>query len=150
MITYQVESVKNILTEGLSLFIEHYLLVERLTKLKPNPDVHSLFALEESGNLKTFSIRDGNKLIGYSTVLIQCSLHYKDTFYGIIDTIFLTQKRRKGSIGIKFIKFIEDELIKNNVSVITFNSTMMYPLDSLLKRLGYTPTETQHSKYIGN
>lgn len=150
MITYQVESAETILTEGLHLFVEHYKdIAVNQDKIELNPDVPRYMAMDDAGILLPISVREGEELIGYSVSVLLPSLHYKDHVYAMNDVIFVAKEYRKGTVGIRLIKFTEEELQKRGVSVYCINSKVHAPFFSVLERLGFTDTEHQYTKYIG-
>lgn len=150
MITYQVESAETILTEGIHLFVEHYKDIAMYQdKIKLNPDVPRYLALDEAGVLLAIGARSDGVLVGYTVTLLMNSPHYKDHIYAMNDVIFVSKEFRKGSVGIKLIKFTEDELRKRGVSVYCINSKVHAPFFTVLERLGFIDTEHQYTKYIG-
>lgn len=150
MITYQVDTAETILTEGIHLFIEHYKdIAVHQDKVILNPDVPRYMAMEAAGILLPISAREDGGLIGYSVSVLLPSLHYKDHIYAMNDVIFVAKEHRKGTVGIRLIKFTEEELRKRDVSVYCINSKVHAPFFSVLERLGFTDTEHQYTKYIG-
>jgi|TARA_R110000868_G_scaffold408968_1_gene693537 GNAT superfamily N-acetyltransferase len=119
-------------------------------KIALNPDWDVYQTLEDSGKLKIFTVRDDDKLIGYFVVLVGTGLHYKDHVFAVNDVLYLDQDCRKGRTGLKLIKFSEQCLKDDGVSVLSVNTKVHRPFDSLMEYLGFNLVERVYSKYIGD
>ena len=64
------------------------------------------------------------------------------------DIIYLHKDFRKGFTGIKLIKFAEQALKEDGVSVLVVNTKVHQPFDSVLEWLGFNLTERMYSKYL--
>ena len=117
--------------------------------IKLNPDWESYRELEASGKLKIFTARDALDLVGYFVVLLGTNLHYKDHMFANNDILFLRKDYRKGLTGAKIIKFAESCLRDDGVSVLTINTKVHQPFDTLMGRLGVNLIERVYSKYLG-
>ena len=104
--------------------------------------------LEASGNLKIFTARDGSALVGYFVVFVRNHIHYKDHLFAHNDILFLSEPYRKGFTGIKLIKFAEECLKVDGVSVLTINTKTHKPFDGVLQRLGFNHVENIYSKLL--
>ena len=119
-------------------------------KIKINPDWDAYYALEEQGKLKVFTARDGEKLVGYFVVFVSPHIHYKDHLFAKNDLIYLAPSHRKGFTGIKLLKFAEGCLKADGVSVLVVNTKNHRPFHKIMQFLGFSPSETLYSKYIGD
>lgn len=120
------------------------------TKIALNPDWEAYEALETAGKLKIFTARDDDKMIGYFVVIVGINLHYKDHVFAVNDILYLDQQYRKGRTGLKLIKFAEQCLRDDGVSVLNINTKVHKPFDSLMEYLGFNLIERVYSKYIGD
>jgi len=118
-------------------------------KIALNPDWDAYEALEASNKLRIFTARVNGKLIGYFVVLVGVNLHYKDHVFAVNDILYLDQSYRKGRTGLKLIKFAEQCLKDDGVSVLTINTKVHKPFDTLMEYLGFNLIERVYSKYIG-
>jgi len=118
-------------------------------KIKLNPDWEAYEALEDSNQLRIFTVRDEEKLVGYFVLIVSKSLHYVDHLYAVNDIIYVHPEYRKGMLGAKLMKFAEKCLKEDGVSLIMVNTKLHKDFGKLLGRLGYNPIETVYSKYIG-
>lgn len=150
-VTYQQEFLLTCKEEAKELIVEHWEeIAVNKEKIKLNPDWEAYQELEDHGRLKIFTARSSGKLVGYFVVFINRHIHYKDHIFAVNDIIFLNKDYRKGSAGIKLIKFAESCLKEDGVSVILLNSKVHKPFDPIMERLGFRLTERVYSKYIGD
>lgn len=119
-------------------------------KIKLNPDWGMYHTLEKSNKLKIFTARDESILIGYFVVIVGVNLHYKDHVFAVNDILYLDKEHRKGRTGLKLIKFAEKCLKEDGVSVLSINTKVHKPFDSLMEYMGFNLIERVYSKYIGD
>lgn len=105
--------------------------------------------LEKLGNLGIYTARKNGKLVGYFVVVAERNIHYKDHIFAANDLIYLDPDHRKGFLGLKLIKYVEQDLKNMGVSVLTINTKVHRPFDVVMKRLGFSLTERTYSKYLG-
>nr|BAR35097.1 N-acetyltransferase GCN5 [uncultured Mediterranean phage uvMED] len=117
--------------------------------IKLNPDWDEYQRLYFAGNLKIFTARDNEELVGYFITVVARNLHYKDHLFAQNDVLYVKPDKRAGMTGFKLIKYAEIELKKMGVSVIHINTKVHAPFDSLMERMGYSLIERLYSKYIG-
>lgn len=149
MITYQQEFFGKIRTEIGLLITKHWeeIALNKDT-IKLNPDWEAYKQLEDSGILKIFTARDNDLLVGYFVVLVRNHIHYKDHLFAVNDILYLSPEYRKGRVGLSLIKFTENCLKEDNVSVLVVNTKCHKPFDSLLEYLGFTHIENIYSKLL--
>lgn len=114
--------------------------------IKLNPDWEAYREGEAKGQIKCFTARDGGALVGYFVVCLHRNLHYKDHLWATNDIIFLHPDYRKGFTAIKLIKFAEECLHEDGVSILVINSKTHKPFDAILERMGYSHIENVFSK----
>jgi GNAT superfamily N-acetyltransferase len=149
-IKYAREDLYEVKDEAAHLLEKHWEEIAlNKEKIKLNPDWNAYDAMYKSGQLGIYTARKNGKLIGYFVVVATPSLHYKDHLFAVNDIIYLDPEHRKGFVGIKLIKFAEEDLKKFGVSVFTINTKVHKPFDSLMERLGFNLIERVYSKYIG-
>ena len=119
-------------------------------KIALNPDWDAYEALEFSGKLKIFTARVNDRMVGYFVVLVGPNLHYRDHIFAVNDILYLDKNYRRGRTGIKLIKFAEQCLKEDGVSVLNINTKTHKPFDSLMEYLGFNLIERVYSKYIGD
>jgi len=148
---YQQEFLSGVYVEIQHLIKDHWqeIAVNR-EHIKLNPDWDAYETLEKKNKLKIFTARENNVLVGYFVVIIDFNIHYKDHLFAINDVLYLSKKHRKGFTGIKLVRFAENCLKADGVSVITVNSKAHRPFNKLLEYMRYNMIETVYQKYIGD
>ena len=148
-ITYQQEFLVTTEKDARPLLEKHWQeIAVNKEHIKLNPDWEAYADLEASGNLKIFTARDGSALVGYFFVFVRNHIHYKDHLFAHNDILFLSEPYRKGFTGIKLIKFAEECLKADGVSVLTINTKTHKPFDGVLQRLGFNHVENIYSKLL--
>lgn len=151
MITYQQEFLATARPDAQKLLEAHWEEIAlNKGKIALNPDWEAYEALESSGKLKIFTARNDDRLIGYFVVIVGVNLHYKDHVFAVNDILYLDKEHRKGRTGLKLIKFAEKCLKEDGVSVLSINTKVHKPFDSLMEYMGFNLIERVYSKYIGD
>jgi len=150
MIKYQQEFLSQVQSDIEPLLELHWKEIAlNQDKIKLNPDWDAYHNLELTGNLKIFTARSGEELVGYFVVMLNNNIHYKDHVFASNDVIYLHKDYRKGFAGIRLIKFAEKCLKEDGVSVLLINTKSHKPFDKVLERLKFKPIERVFSKFIG-
>lgn len=148
--TYQREDFYTVRKEVDELFYKHWLeIAVNKDKIKLNPDWGFYEALYNAGYLGIYTVRHDQKLVGYFIVIVKSHPHYQDHLFGVNDIIYIDPDYRKGLVGFKLIKFVEKDLINFGVSVLSVNTKVHKPFDSVLERLCFDLVERVYTKYIG-
>ena len=151
MIKYQQEFLSQMQSDIEPLLELHWKEIAlNQDKIKLNPDWDAYHNLELTGNLKIFTARSGEELVGYFVVMLNNNIHYKDHVFASNDVIYLHKDYRKGFAGIRLIKFAEKCLKEDGVSVLLINTKSHKPFDKVLERLKFKPIERVFSKFIGD
>jgi GNAT superfamily N-acetyltransferase len=116
--------------------------------IKLNPNYEAYEAAEKAGILKIFTARADGILVGYFAALVQSGLHYQDHIFAHNDVLFLHKSHRKGMMGAKLIRFAENCLKQDGVSMLFINTKVHAPFDPLLKRMKYQHVENIYSKRL--
>jgi len=148
---YQIEKVRDCRKEVQPLIEKHWEEIAlNQDVIKLNPDWETYDKLESLGLLYAYTAREGDKLVGYFTVVATKGLHYADHIFAACDIIYILPEYRKGRAGLGLIKYVEEDLKTKKVSSLTINTKCHSPFDSLLEHLDFTLTERLYTKYIGN
>ena len=75
-----------------------------LAPISPQCDLYH--AMEESGNFQAFGVYEGEKLIGFVTVLIWVVPHYGKKIAST-ESIFLSEAHRNSGLGAKMLALVE-------------------------------------------
>lgn len=120
-------------------------------KIKLNPDWKQYGRLDAMNALRFYTARSDGKLVGYFVVIINKNMHYQDHLFATNDIIFLAESHRKGTAGIKLIKYAEEKLRAEGVSVMVINTKEHQSFDKVLERLEFNLTEKVYSKcFLGD
>lgn len=151
MLTYKQEFVDDCIDDIQHLIQLHWEEIAlNKEKIKLNPDFEAYKELEGRGQLKIFTVRDGEWLVGYFVVILGRNIHYKDHIFAENDIIYIHPDHRKGFAGYRLIKFAETCLKEDGVSVLKINTKVHKPFDPLLERMKYGFIERVYSKYLGD
>jgi hypothetical protein len=108
-------------------------------KLEPNWNAYSRMA--EQGALRVYTARKGDELVGYFVCIVMPSLHYMRHLFANNDVLFLKKAERKGTAGIRLIKFAVQELTQEGVSLINVNVKKKQDFGPVLEHLGFEHIE---------
>lgn len=144
---FTIEKLSECSNELIDLIHLHFSETPLYEDIPLLPNWPLLFNLEESGHIKFFTIREDNKLIGYSLITLFNSLLYRTSFQANYDSIFIHPDHR-GFVGLKFIKWCDEELKKLNVQVIFHHTKFKKDYGVLLKRLGYDNMNIEYCKRL--
>lgn len=148
-VTYQQEPLFKVKDEVSELLVLDWKEVGRLHNNFPlDPDWDLYQILEDNDALKIFTVRSEGNLVGYFSVIISPSLHSKGKFVVMNDVIFLHPDYRKGFLGIKLFKFVEDCLRQDGFDQLQVVYTEKNDLSDLLLRQGYDKVETKFEKRL--
>ena len=148
-VTYLQEPLFQVKKEATELARQDW---EETTKFKDSHpfeidwDLYEL--LESIGSLLVFTARDGEKLVGYFSVIKTPDMHSKGRFFFTNDAIFLHKDYRKGLAGVGLIKFVEKCLREDGCDHLQIAFTTEYNIGKLLKRLGYHEIEIRFEKRL--
>jgi hypothetical protein len=153
MITYQREILFDVIEEVDSLLHLHY---EELTlhrdKVKLAPMWDRYADLERCGNFIVFTVRDGERLIGYSAFFLNQHLHYGELTIAVNDVLYLHPDYRSGRVGLKLIRMCEShfESMKsdNNEIKIVWHAKLDTKLQQLLGLMKYKAEEIVFGKIL--
>ena len=149
MITFQKELAANIRYEIAGLLDEHYeelTLNKSIVKLNPNWDKY--LALENTNNLQVFTARKDGLLVGYSVFFLDYHIHYIDLLVATNDLIFMRAEERQGTVGIRLIKYSEEQLKLLGAHKITWHIKASNDFSPILRRLKYVNEDIVLGKLV--
>lgn len=147
MIEIQLECLANVKEEIKPLLEEHWELVAlNKGKIKLNPNWKEYARLDAAGVLRIFTARDEGRLVGYFVLFISQSVHYQDHLFATNDVIFVLPDKRAGATGYKLVKHAEDYCRDSGVSLMTINTKVHLPFDSLMVGMGFDLIERIYAK----
>lgn len=138
MLTIQRETLFDIVHEVDELLKLHYAEVALHKDAVPLAPMWERYRqLEQADAFVVYTAREEGQLIGYSAFFINRHLHYGDTVMAHNDVIFLHPDHRRGTAGIKLIKFSEQALRDRGITKITWHVKVDKDWTQILERMGY-------------
>lgn len=145
-----VEPLHRVIREVVSLSYEEYKEIGSIDQsIEYNPDIEEMLKYEGGGKCVLVTARYNSVMVGYALFLIGPYKFNKDLEYASLEAIYLSPVFRGGFTAMGMIRLGEKEVIKtNNVAFFAIASSIRYPIDILLKRLGYKPLDTLYVRKV--
>lgn len=134
---FQREPIRNFIDDMFPLLEKHYQEIAHYHDIELNPDLEAYLANEEAGFLRTYTIRDHGKLVGYGVYFVRPNPHYKESLQAVQDVIYLDQPLRGNGEGMKFIAWCDEELKKDGVQVVYHHVKNKLNWGPALEKMGY-------------
>ena len=149
-ITFQAESFEQTLPEFSYLLPQHWEeLALQKDKVPLSPQFDIYFERERNNHLIFVTARDEGEIVGYFIGFIAQGLHYSTCKTCHLDIFYIRKDYRKGRMGIRLFKFVEEELKKRGVQRWFVSSKLHADASALFKYLKFEPIELHFSKWIG-
>jgi GNAT superfamily N-acetyltransferase len=146
-----VERLEDVVSEIHPIHVAHWEETEVHRHGVPlNIDYEYMINAERAGRFMLFTVRspDG-ELVGNCMMYLTRSTHTKK-LVAEEDTIFIRKDHRKGRLGIKLIRYVEDVLRAFGVTEIRVTVKTVNRVGDLLQGLGYRHTANQLVKVLGD
>ena len=148
-VKYQQEFLYSVRGDVENLIQDHYNEVYPVRNVFDwDMDWDAYEKLEEAEMLKIFTARDGENLVGYLWVLLTPNLHSKGSVLACDDGLFVAETHRGKAVAKELIRFTEDCLREDGLKVFHIVGTTEKPINSFMKRMGYTEIETKFQKVL--
>lgn len=149
--TIQLERISKVLMELQPLHALHWQETEQYRhSIALNPDYEYMIDCENARKFLLFTVRtDTEEIIGNCMMYLSMSTHTR-MLVAEEDTIFIRSDHRKGRLGIKLIRYVEDALLSLGVTEIRVTVKTVNRVGDLLKALGYQHTADQLTKVLGD
>jgi L-amino acid N-acyltransferase YncA len=148
-LSFQVEPFSAMLEEARPLLVRHW---EELALDKDAvalaPDWQRYANLEAMGALSVVTVRENGKLVGYSWMVIERGLHYRDTLEAYMDIYWIAPEVRGRYGGVRLFRAHERELKRRGVKRVHAGSKLHRDSSRLFRALDYTPVELWFSKML--
>jgi len=113
-----------------------------------NPSFDRYEQYDKAGWLFHFVARDEGKMVGYSLIYLVPSMHTQQQI-ATEDTFFISPSHRKGRNGIRFYKFIEEEMTKRGAKEMMFTAKLTNKVGTILEYLKFEKVALQYCKQLG-
>lgn len=148
-INYQQETFAGILEELKEILPLHYEELAADQKDIPlDPDFDQYLNMERLKLLHVYTVRDGEKLIGYHIGFVSGHLHYKSTKFYITDVYYVLQEYRQQGLGYKFFKKFEEHLRALGVFKIICGCKVAKDHTQMFDALGYKHSDHTFTKVL--
>lgn len=141
-----VEKILDVWPELSSIAQDHADEVEKMP-IPLDPDVEKYDLLEKVGMFYLYVLRDEGAIVGYFSVVVQPSLHYRNKIQAYFDAVYLKPGYRNKAT-VKIIKAVEDSLLCKGASYFAFSMKADRPARRLMRILGYEHTEDVFLKVV--
>jgi len=138
---FAIESIQATWGEGEALMQAHHREVGIVPDEDFEPNKEQFFKIERDGNLRLFTIRDQEELVGYSVFIIVPHLHYRNEKWAYQDTLYVAPGYR-GLCAYRFMEWVDRQLADMSVKTILRSVTVNKDYSRSLERIGYQKFET--------
>lgn len=142
------ETLSAVKEEIQPLLEKHWKEIALYPDILLNPDWERYAGVEEHGALRIYTIRNDGTLVGYAVFFVLPSPHYKDSLQAGEDILFLDASLRGHFVGVRFMKFCEEELTKEGVQVVRHHTKAKFSFAPLLEHLGYELEDLVYAKRL--
>lgn len=147
---FGTEPISRVFEDGDDLILQHFAEVRFSI-----PEDHLVLAydrlnqLDRDGKLVTFTVRERGALVGYCVLIIGQSLHDSQERHAYQDALYLRPDMRRGSLGMDFIRWCDEQLASMGVDVVH----QMVPAKGrdfgpVLTRIGYEQSEIVYTRRL--
>ena len=144
----QLEKLKDVWDEFEGLCKEHWHETEEYRHGQGlNIDKKRALHYEELGIYSLYVARIDGKMVGNMGMYVMPSMHTQQII-GTEDTLFVLPEHRKGSVGLKLVKYVIDDLRKKGVVELQFTVKTDNRAYLILERLDFTRIAYQYSKHL--
>lgn len=109
-----------------------------------NPDYDRYLYLDQTGSLKFFTVRFDKSLVGFAIFFLDTEIQQKDVVSATQSVNFVMKGHR--GIGLAFMRFCDDILLKQGVNTIWRQSTAKLDISKIYERMGYTFVEKSYRR----
>lgn len=139
---------RELLNEAMPLCRAHYDELAEYKDFPLNPSFETYLQMDALHALRVFTVRKNNRLVGYAIFSVYPHPHFTSMIHAVNDTLFLLKELRHGWLGYKFIRWIDEQLIKEGVNTIYQYSKMDHDFGGILLRLGYREHDIVYSRRV--
>lgn len=144
----QAERIADCLDEIKFVHEQHWKETEQYRHGIPlNPDYNYIVNAERLGRFILFTVRSDGKLVGNCMMYLSKSTHTQK-WVAEEDTIFILPEYRKGRLGVRLIRYVEDVLRNMGVTEIRVTVKTVNRVGELLQHLGYQHTGNQLTRIL--
>ena len=148
-LTMAQETLAECLTEPVKdLLLLHWTEIAPHADIPLDPNFAGYEALEASGVLRCYILRDQGIVQGYAVFMVVYALKYQTSKEAYCDLLFVMPRLRGGLIGARFLQFCDEQLAKEGVVVVRHCVERTYDYSKTLLRVGYEPEQSIYCKRL--
>jgi hypothetical protein len=133
------------------LWVKHYEEVAlNRDKMPLMPDFERYDLMESRGMLHIVVARKEGAIVGYSFTIVGPHLHYVSTLCGQTDIYYIAPTHRTGRTPLRLFQFVEKSLKDRGVKKLFTGTKLSLNAGPLFEFMGWHPTETLYTKWIGD
>ena len=150
MVTLAQERFRNVIDELKPLLAQHWReLALYQDVIEFDPDYAKYDTLDGMGVIKIYVARDEGAVVGYAVYVVMPHMHYKQDVWARCDIIWVSPEHRRQHTGVMLLRFVEERLRADGVSVMHTTGKVEHPaLRALLEHEGHECVEFGHSKLL--
>jgi hypothetical protein len=138
-----------LINELMPILETHRVELSRFKDMPLNPDWEKYKIISSLGKCMWYTVRNNDgMLLGYSVIVIDNNMHYKDFLYAIQDIFYIIEGNRTSIASLKLLRFIEKDLKEKGVSVVIQHAKLTNRFSELLTKLDYTMVENSFLKRL--
>lgn len=142
MVTFQKERVTDCFEEAFPLLLAHWAEVAHFKDIPLKPDWTLYAEVEAKGALRTYTIRESGKLVGYAVFFVRTNAHYADSVQAVQDIVYLDPDMRAPTTGIRFLAWCDEQLQAEGIEAVYHHVKRSRDFGPILRYLGYENIET--------
>lgn len=149
-VSFAREKISSELIDGLvPLAVDNFRETGFFQNFKLEPDFTVYTLLEQADVLRVFTVREDDRLVGYSIFTVAQHTHFKSVLQAKEEVIYLTPESRKGTTGPRFIEWVDKALEDEGVNLIIRCVSELRDWSPVLLRKGYQLAEKTYAKHTG-
>ena len=113
-----------------------------------DPDWERYADADAKGQLKTTTVRDGKKLVGWYASIVTPHPHYKSTLFAFLDLYYILPKYRTAINGMRLFVEMEKSMRALGVKEMISITKMHHNVAPLFERLGWRETGITFTKVL--
>ena len=105
-------------------------------------------ARNEDEDLKLFTARSNGVLVGYCVMMMGGDVKRSEELCATQDVLFLHADHRAGLAGVRFIKYVENQMAEAGVGWLYQSATPGNNFGKILERIGYSQSTITYAKNL--
>lgn len=142
------EPIASVFEQIQPLLREHWREIAAFPDIPLDPDFQQYRLAESQGQLRIFTVRAGERLVGYAIYFLAPALHYCRTLIAKQDILYLAPDHRRGLTGWKLLKYADERLKGDGVQCVFHHVKAAHNFSPVLERMGYELTELTYSRRL--